>query len=76
MVFGGTSVAAPALAGIINLAGHHNGSNELATVYGGYANAYPANFRDILIGSAGANTAGSRWDAVTGLGSSLGLQGK
>jgi subtilase family serine protease len=76
MVFGGTSVSSPALAGIVNNAAHNNGSNELSIVYGGYSSAYVANFRDITSGTAGGNTAAAKWDFVTGIGSSLGLQGK
>jgi subtilase family serine protease len=79
MVFGGTSVSSPSLAGIINLAGHHNGSNELTMLYSGYVPApsdYYKNFRDITSGSAGVFSAGLSWDFVTGIGSSLGLQGQ
>jgi subtilase family serine protease len=76
MVFGGTSVAAPSLAGIINLAKHNLGSSELATVYKGYGSAYPTNFRDITAGQAGSNRATTNYDLVTGIGSSLGIQGK
>jgi subtilase family serine protease len=77
MVFGGTSVASPSLAGIVNNAAHNNGSNELTTVYSGLPTAYSSkNFRDITSGNAGSNRAGTGWDFVTGIGSSLGLQGK
>ena len=76
MVFGGTSVSSPALAGIVNNAAHNNGWNELSIVYGGYGSAYVANFRDITSGTAGGNTAVANWDFVTGIGSSLGTTGK
>src|SRR5262249_13215500 len=76
LVFGGTSVASPSLAGIVNNAAHHNGSNELSIVYSGLASAYPKNCRDITSGNAGSNRAATGWDFVTGIGSSLGLQGK
>lgn len=77
MVFGGTSVASPSLAGVVNNAAHNNGPNELATVYNGLSAAYSSkNFRDITSGNAGANRAATGWDFVTGIGSSLGLQGK
>jgi subtilase family serine protease len=76
MVFGGTSVASPSLAGIVNFAGHNNGSSELTTVYGGFGSAYANNFRDITSGTAGSFQAGASWDFVTGIGSSLNTQGK
>ena len=76
MVFGGTSVSSPSLAGIVNNAAHNNGSGELTAVYNGYGSAYPTNFRDIKSGTAGGNTAVANWDFVTGIGSSLGLRGK
>jgi subtilase family serine protease len=76
LVFGGTSVSSPALAGIVNNAGHNNGWNELSIVYSGYGSAYTADFRDITSGTAGGNTAVAKWDFVTGIGSSLGTAGK
>ena len=54
LVFGGTSVAAPSLAGIVNLAGARNGGTEAAAIYSGYAGTYPASeyssgdFADVL----------------------------
>ena len=74
-VVGGTSLSSPALAGIVNLAGHFSASTfaELGTAYG---NIGSANFRDILTGAAGGNSCASGWDAVTGVGSPLGLVGK
>jgi subtilase family serine protease len=79
MVFGGTSVASPSLAGTVNLAGHFytSSNNELSTIYADYASpTYSTDFRDITSGSAGRFTAGARWDFVTGVGSDLGLVGK
>jgi len=81
MVFGGTSVAAPCLAGIVNQAGHFARSSgaELSSLYTvDYVNPalYANDFRDIAAGSTGRYTAGPGWDFVTGLGSSLGLLGK
>jgi kumamolisin len=80
MVFGGTSVAAPSLAGIVNLAGNRYGSTaqELGTIYGFLPpNAgYSTDFRDVVSGTAGKFKAGTSWDFVTGVGSSLGLSGK
>jgi subtilase family serine protease len=95
MVFGGTSVSTPALAGIFNLAGHKWGSGfgtttsnphypEQTNLYAGYGTpSYYSNttFRDVAIG----NTSGSSdplyqaitdWDYATGIGSSVGLNGK
>lgn len=81
MVFGGTSVAAPSLAGIVNLAGGRatTTAHELATVYGNLpatSARYAADFRDIKSGRAGTFSAGTGWDFVTGMGSPLGLSGK
>jgi len=76
LVFGGTSVAAPSLAGIVNLAGHFSPSSlaELATIYGNLGNA--ADFRDITSGTAGTFSCKVGWDFVTGVGSDQGLLGK
>ena len=80
LVFGGTSVSSPSLAGIVNLAGHFylNTGTELGTIYADYASPtyYPADFRDILSGTAGSYTAKAGWDFVTGVGSNKGLNGK
>jgi len=75
-VFGGTSVASPSLAGIVNLAGHFNASSvaELTTIYGNLGNA--TDFRDITSGTAGSFTCTVGWDFVTGVGSNQGLNGK
>jgi kumamolisin len=76
LVFGGTSVAAPSLAGIINRVGNFFSSStaELTTIYGNRTNT--ADFRDILTGTAGRNRASAGYDFVTGVGSSLGTGGK
>ena len=75
LVFGGTSVSSPSLAGIVNLAGHHalDSTGELTTIYG---NLGTSSFRDILTGTAGSFSAGGGWDFVTGVGSDLGTTGK
>jgi kumamolisin len=77
LVFGGTSVASPSLTGIINLAGQSNTSTHdlLTLIYANHLN-YGTDFRDILTGSAGKNTAGPGYDFVTGIGSCLGTGGK
>ncbi len=81
LVFGGTSVSSPSLAGIVNLAGHFYSSTQqqLSTMYSDTIspNSWnPTDFRDILSGKAGKNTAKAGWDFVTGIGSNQGLLGK
>jgi len=74
LVFGGTSVSSPSLAGIVNHAGGAPDTvSELTTIYSGLGTS---NFRDITSGSAGSFSAHSGWDFVTGVGSDLGLNGK
>jgi subtilase family serine protease len=77
MVFGGTSVSSPSLAGIVNWAGTQraNADTELSMIYACYATAscFPANFRDITSGNkAGSFSPQVGWDFVTGVGSSVG----
>ncbi len=76
LVFGGTSVATPSLAGIVNLSGHFyvNSTAELATIYGNYTNT--SDFRDIVSGSAGSFSCKAGYDFVTGVGSDQGTNGK
>jgi subtilase family serine protease len=76
LVFGGTSVSSPSLAGIVNLAGHfYAGSQmELSTIYANRANT--SDFRDILSGTAGSFSCGPGYDFVTGVGSNQGTNGK
>jgi kumamolisin len=76
LVFGGTSVSSPSLAGIVNLAGGGATSSavELGTIYANLGNS--ADFRDITSGTAGSFTAVPGWDFVTGVGSNQGLSGK
>jgi subtilase family serine protease len=86
MAFGGTSVSAPALAGIVNSAaaasaGFADDSEaELHRLYNnliqGTAYGTNGNFRDITSGRAGRNSTAPGWDFVTGIGSPLGLAGK
>jgi len=86
-IVGGTSVAAPSLAGIINNAGNRLG---LAPTNGGYYSnmennllyaqlsaqkAYGTNFYDVTTGSNGSS-AGPGWDYCTGVGTPRGLAGK
>ena len=76
LVFGGTSVASPSLAGIVNFSGskYNSSSNELATIYSNLGNA--TDFRDITSGCAGSFCAMTGWDFVTGVGSNQGTSGK
>lgn len=82
LIFGGTSVSSPALAGIVNLAGSFASSSaaELGTIYSvctnGANTCSSPNFRDITSGTAGSFTAKTGWDFVTGVGSNVGIAGK
>jgi subtilase family serine protease len=76
---GGTSVASPTLAGIVNAAGEFNAttSAELTEAYGEYGvtKEYKADFIDITSGSNGyACVAG--WDYCTGIGAPKTYMGK
>src|SRR5260370_41206456 len=66
LVFGGTSVSSPSLAGIVNSAGSNtSGAAELSLIYtsvsNGGATINGANFRDILTGTAGSFSAEPGW---------------
>ena len=81
LVFGGTSVASPSLAGIVNSAGSNTSSTaELSLLYQSVGNngstINSLNFRDILSGTAGSFSAMTGWDFVTGIGSTNTLSGK
>jgi kumamolisin len=78
-IVGGTSVASPSLAGIINLSGGFATSTnaELATMYGNLGVA--ADFRDITAGFCGpyaGYTGVKGWDFCTGLGVDKAKKGK
>jgi kumamolisin len=78
-IVGGTSVASPALAGIINSAGSFAASSnaELTTIYANRANT--AEFHDIAGGYCGpyAGYSGAAgWDFCTGVGTDKGKLGK
>lgn len=85
MVFGGTSVSSPCVAGMVNAAGVNvrvNGAMSsaqvLAQIYGNLDNSgnlATTNFRDITKGSAGKNKCQAGWDAVTGVGSPVSANG-
>jgi subtilase family serine protease len=76
LVFGGTSVSSPSLAGIVNLAGGNalSSGDELAVIYGNLGNN--SIFRDIASGQAGSFYSVPGWDFITGVGSNQGLSGK
>lgn len=85
LVFGGTSVATPSLAGIVNLASSSTGGSFSATnngeqtrIYNCYANTtcYSAGYFDVTTGTVGRFSATTGWDFVTGVGTNRGLQGK
>jgi len=79
-ILGGTSVASPSLAGVINLAASSgNGfaastAAEEARIYGNLGNANA--FRDVTLGTDGAYSSRIGYDFITGVGSPLGLVGK
>ena len=78
-VVGGTSVASPSLAGIINSAGSFETSSnaELTTIYGNLGVA--TDLRDITVGYCGpyAGYSGVKgWDPCTGVGVDKGKKGK
>jgi len=79
-VVGGTSVSAPALAGIINAAGRfHNSSQDENQEMYRHIFFDNGDFRDITYGNCGLNIgtfALPGYDLCTGLGSDLGLRGK
>ena len=91
LVFGGTSVSAPSLAGIFNLAGAFDGgwaggsntSSVQDNIYqnyrtassGGTACQYQSPFYDVTSGSAGSYPAGACWDFATGIGTGRGVSG-
>ncbi len=78
-IVGGTSVASPSLAGIINLAGSFSASSnaELTMIYS-KANV-TADYNDITSGYCGPYAgygAGTGWDFCTGVGTNKGKAGK
>jgi subtilase family serine protease len=75
LIFGGTSVSAPALAGVVNLAGHFYKSSSLQLGVT-YSNLGTAAYRDITSGRAGTFSAVRGWDFITGVGSAVSLSGK
>jgi subtilase family serine protease len=78
-ILGGTSVASPLWAGIVNHAGHFSASTAVEQTLI-YANAKTAaNFRDVTYGTCGYYegwSGVSGWDPCTGNGAPLGSAGK
>lgn len=77
-ILGGTSVASPLFAGVVNHAGHFSASTaaEEALIY---ANLKTTNYRDVAIGTCGYYEgwlAASGWDPCSGVGAPLGTVGK
>ncbi len=72
----GTSVASPALAGIINAAGQFKSSSnaENTLIYSNMG--FSSYFTDITSGSCGTHSAATGWDFCTGVGVDKGLVGK
>ena len=78
-ILGGTSVASPSLAALVNVAGTTNGyaastAAEETRIYGNLGNA--AAFTDILSGTDGKYSAKFGYDFPTGVGAPHGLVGK
>ena len=74
LVFGGTSVASPCLAGMTNLSGHFSldSTTELTHIYSLLGTS---SFRDITSGTAGSFSCAVGWDFVTGVGTPQGTTG-
>lgn len=79
-ILGGTSVASPSLAGVLNLAAASgngfaaNTATEEARIYGSLGNAKA--FNDITSGTDGKYKCAAGYDFVTGVGTPNGLTGK
>ncbi len=78
-IVGGTSLATPAMAGVMNNAAATNGfaantAAEEARLYGNLGKA--ADFRDITTGTDASFHCAVGWDYITGVGSPNGLAGK
>jgi len=78
-ILGGTSVASPCLAGVVNVAGATNGfaassAVEEARIYAGLGNS--SVFTDVTSGTDGKYTSKAGYDYPTGVGAPHGLVGK
>ena len=74
LVFGGTSVSSPCLAGMANLSGHSY-ADSTVLLTNTYAHLGTSSFRDILTGTAGSFSCTTGWDFVTGVGTPQGTSG-
>lgn len=74
MVFGGTSVSAPCVAGMSNVTGSvgANTTDFLTQLYANYSSGAP-HFRDITSGGTPSFQCGPGWDFVTGVGVPAGI---
>ena len=74
MVFGGTSLSCPIIAGMYNQSGVVSASSaaELTRIYSKLGSS---SFRDVVSGTAGANSSKVGYDLTTGVGTPLGLSG-
>jgi kumamolisin len=74
MVFGGTSVSCPIIAGMYNNSGQVSASStaELTRIYGKLGTS---SFRDIVAGKSGNNSAKVGYDLASGVGTPLGISG-
>jgi subtilase family serine protease len=78
-VVGGTSVAAPSLAGIINLSGQFSATSKDENTLIYKSAAAGVGFKDVTYGNCGLNISEFTmpgWDFCTGVGSPRGLNGK
>jgi subtilase family serine protease len=78
-ILGGTSVASPCLAGVVNVAGGSNGfaassAAEETRIYTGLGNS--SNFTDVSSGTDGRYSSKTGYDFPTGVGVPRGLVGK
>jgi subtilase family serine protease len=76
LVFGGTSVSSPSLAGVVNSTKSFNASSqaENTEIYGNIGNT--SEFTDIKAGVCGSHTSVAGWDFCTGVGTDKGKAGK
>lgn len=74
MIFGGTSVACPIIAGISNAAGNSYSSSQAFNA-NLYAQLDLGTLYDVKHGTSGSHSAGTGWDFLSGVGSPNGLTG-
>jgi kumamolisin len=74
LVFGGTSVSSPCMAGMVN-AGGGTYTNTTTLLTNIYSHKGTSSFRDIISGTAGSFSCLSGWDFVTGVGTPQGFSG-